>query len=302
MKATITEGLSEFLLDQKARLNSPKTIRDYREKISLWMQSAGENTAICDVSRHDMRQYVASLNDRNLARDTVRSYIRALRVFWAFVSAEYGIPNAMQSIKEPTRQKPKPKGVKESDFIKLFESTRLDNFGIRDRAILAMFADTGARLGAIASMTVDCVDVIRRTAIVNEKGNEEHTIYWTHYTNMLLDKWLKARPYSKSSAVFLSLTIGRESEALTKSGIYQIFKRLKTRAGVTGRCNPHAFRHNFATRYLISGGDIATLSKILNHKDIKLTSEYYAIFDDRELSQLHNEHSPLLKMLEMETS
>lgn len=294
---TITEALDEFLLDQEARLNADKTIKDYREKISLWCRYAGENREISNVTRHEMRNYVKHLRGRNLARATIASYIRSLRVFWAFVKDEYGISNAMQSIKEPRLKKSEKKGIEDRDFVKLFRATTADTFGIRDRSVLAMFADTGARLGGITSMTLDCIDVIRRTALVEEKGKDEHTIYWTHYTNMLLDRWLRVRPDTTSNAVFVSLTNGKESTALTKSGIYQIFKRLKKRASVTGPVNPHAFRHNFANKYIMSGGDIATLGKILNHKDINMTSEYYAIFDDKELSQLHDKHSPILEMM-----
>ncbi len=295
--ATIAESLDEFLLDQEARLNAPKTIRDYREKISLWTRYAGEKRVISNVTRHEMRQYIAHLRERDLARESIRSHIRTLRVFWKFVSDEYGIPNAMQSIKEPTRKKPEPRGVASEDFVKLFEATSADIYGVRDRVILCLFADTGARLGAIASMKMHCIDQLRKSAVVQEKGSREHTIFWTHYTNMLLGKWLKARPVCDSESLFVSLVEGKEPTGLTKSGIYQIFKRLKIRAGVTGRCNPHAFRHNFANKYILSGGDISTLAKILNHKDVQLTAEYYAIFNDRELSKLHNEHSPILQMM-----
>lgn len=294
---TTQDALNEFLLDQHARMNSDKTITMYRQTLELWIQYAGSTTCIENITKHDMREYIAHLRKRDLARDTIRSYINVLRGFFKFVSIEYQIPNAMETIKEPKRRIKQPGGVKNSDFTRLFNAIEDTETGIRDRTILCMFADTGARLGAIVSLTVDSVDTIRRRGVVTEKGNKQHTIYWTHYTNELLDKWLEIRPATESDCLFVAMQEGREHGGLTKSGVYQIFRRLKTKAGVKGKTNPHSFRHNFAREYILSGGDVATLAKILNHKDVNMTAKHYAIFDHNELSQMHNEHSPLLKML-----
>lgn len=294
---TTQEALSEFLLDQQARLNSAKTIQDYREKISLWVKFAGECTDIASITRHDMRLYITHIRGRDLSRESIRSYIRSLRVFWKFASLEYRIDNAMETIKEPKAKHRKPQGIKESDFIKLFNAIEDTETGIRDRAILCLFADTGARLGGIVSLQIDSIDTIRRYGIATEKGFHQRTLYWTYYTNQLIDKWITVRPPTESKSLFVSMQEGREHTGLTKSGVYQVLKRLKIKAGVTGKSNPHSFRHNFARQYLLSGGDVVTLAKILGHKDVNMTAEYYAIFDDKELSQLQNEHSPLLIML-----
>jgi len=42
---------------------------------------------------------------------------------------------------------------------------------------------------------------------------------------------------------------------------------------------PHGLRHTFAAHYLMNGGTLWDLSKILGHSSIKITEEYYAHFD-----------------------
>jgi integrase/recombinase XerD len=47
------------------------------------------------------------------------------------------------------------------------------------------------------------------------------------------------------------------------------------RAGIT-HISPHDLRHTFGHRYLVKGGDIYTLSKILGHASIDVTAKHYA--------------------------
>ena len=54
---------------------------------------------------------------------------------------------------------------------------------------------------------------------------------------------------------------------------------LGQRAGVTGFCNPHAFRHGFAIEYLMNGGDLVSLSDLMGHESVQTTRDFYAVFN-----------------------
>ena len=57
-------------------------------------------------------------------------------------------------------------------------------------------------------------------------------------------------------------------------------KRLKKRANLTDRrISPHIFRHTFAVRYLMLGGDIFSLQEILGHEDISTVKNYMHLND-----------------------
>lgn len=77
------------------------------------------------------------------------------------------------------------------------------------------------------------------------------------------------------------------------STVHSILKRLKEKAGITGRVNPHAFRHAFAREYLMNGGDIGILSTLLGHASQQLTRDVYAVFTIDELAKLHHKFSPI---------
>lgn len=293
---TINNAIDDFILEQKARLNAKKTIKDYREKLTMWATFAGEKTVIDSVTTKDMRLYIASLSERGLARETIRSYITALKVAWKFWSLEYGVEDVTANIKKPVKKRQPPKSISTSDFVKLFEAAKGFNpIDWRNRALIALLADTGARRGELLTLTTD-IDLIHRKALVTGKTGSR-TIFWTHYTNNILFRWIAVRPQCESDVLFVSIREGRHPEPLTGSGIRQILVRLKKAAGIKGRVNPHAFRHKFAQEYLKAGGDVVTLAHLGGWRDLQTIKDAYAVFSDDELSRLQEENSPLLAMI-----
>ena len=75
-----------------------------------------------------------------------------------------------------------------------------------------------------------------------------------------------------------------------------MLRRRAEEAGCEGPVNPHSFRHAFARNFLMEGGDLVTLAKLLGNS-IEVVAEYYAIFTIRELQQKHQRLSPLLNVL-----
>ena len=85
----------------------------------------------------------------------------------------------------------------------------------------------------------------------------------------------------------------RRGGALGWRGIPQVFKRLKLRARIPGRCSPHTLRHTFARAYLLNGGDAFSLQRILGHspRSIQVTRRYVDLLDD-DLRAVHRNASP----------
>lgn len=298
---TIEQALEEFLLAGRADGLRPATLKWYGRVIgALVKRFAGcELTAI---TKHDMRQYIADMRERkaytdapqkpeqeeSLSRDSIASYVTGLHRFWSWAAGEWKIDNPMKDIKRPKRPLPQPKAIDGADFVAMFSATKDTEAGIRDRALLAFFADTGARLGGVLSLTVDRLHIEARKAYVHEKGGKSRVVFFTYFTAQLLARWLGVRK-SGDKHVFIS---PKTSTRLSESGLYQIWKRLKKRSKVIGRVNPHSFRHRFAREFILNGGDIATLAKMLGNS-IRVASLYYAVFDEDELRDMHDKFNAI---------
>ncbi len=59
-----------------------------------------------------------------------------------------------------------------------------------------------------------------------------------------------------------------------------MIRRLKRRCGFTDRrISAHIFRHTFAVRYLMLGGDPFTLQQLLGHEDMETIRNYMHLND-----------------------
>ena len=96
------------------------------------------------------------------------------------------------------------------------------------------------------------------------KGDKERIVPVGSVVQKSLWKYINHfRPQPLTQKV-TRLFLSDDGLPLTRSGIQQMLRRCGKRAGISGvRCSPHTFRHTFAKSYLINGGDIFSLQKIL---------------------------------------
>jgi site-specific recombinase XerD len=285
--------IKEFLIAMRADGISMSTLAWYK---SILMNFAGWLTSDdTTITAKTMRLYIIHIREHYDSYDTQHAHIRALHRFWRWVATEYSTQNPMRNIAFPAQPKQhSPKSADTGDIATLFEHLDDSPIGKRDGAMLAFLADTGARATGVVSLQMQDLDMEHRTAIVHEKGRKSRSVSFTEFTEQFLQEWMAIRSPAVKS-VFYNM---RTMKPLTRSGLEQMLKRLKRKAGVTGRVNPHSFRHAFARQYLLNGGDLASLSQILGHEDIETTRLYYAVFTTQELNTQQQKYSPMKQIME----
>jgi site-specific recombinase XerD len=303
----LEDARDRFILRTKANLRSKKTVKWYEYILSQMVKHFNE-FELDQITTMMLQEYIVGLLEQDkryvdapqkppqeggLSLDTIAGHVRGLHTFWAWVAKEFKFENPMDGIERPRVAKSTPKAITESDFVKLFEATGDNPLGVRDRAILAFLYDTGCRLQGLLSLNSDNLKLDEKRAYLQEKGGDTRVVPYSDYTDMLLRHWLTVRTV-QSKHIF---TTG-EGKPLTMSGLHEIIKRLKRRAGVTGRTNPHSFRHAYAKGYLKDGGDLSTLKELMGHSNIQTTHDSYAVFSDEELVEAHKKHAPLRRIFE----
>jgi integrase/recombinase XerD len=289
----VADGVTEKTIDWYLWL-----LNESPHAVLPWLESR-HVVSVHRVTVDLLRQYIGWLRKQPNTRtgaeqsgETIAGYIRALHRFFGWCAVEYTLPDPMARIAYPKTTDNTPRAVSLADIVSMFNATpRGTALGARNRAILAFLIDTGCRAAGLCSLTVDHMDVARQRAMVTEKGNKTRMVVWTERTGEILTEWNVWR--SPVAPFFYNL---RTADALTPAGLRVIIRRMAHAAGVQGRVNPHSFRHAFAREYILNGGDLATLSRLMGHRQVSTTVGHYAIFTQDELARHHQMFSPMSRM------
>lgn len=68
--------------------------------------------------------------------------------------------------------------------------------------------------------------------------------------------------------------------------VYRRFGKAQTKAGITNKIRFHDLRHSFASNYMMNGGNVFDLQKLLGHTDIKMTMRYAHLTPDHLQSSI----------------
>lgn len=257
-----TKAAELFLQSRQARGLSPKTLKWYKEILEKF---ANAFTKTPKKPEH-IERFLISLDVGDERR---HGYYRTLKAFYKFlVKRKYIYHNPVSYIDEPKLSVKNPTVLTPEKMNQVF--SRCKNREIL-AAIMAL-ADTGARLGEIADLTVD--DLMETPdgfmAIVNGKTG------------------MRAVPISYETYHAMMVTLPFR---WSKSHLGRLISTSCKEAGV--RASALTFRHSFATLW---AGDELILQQIMGHSTLNTTKRYRHLRTQHILKQ-HNQFSPLKMVL-----
>lgn len=304
----LSEAFNAFALALEADQRTDSTVRWYASMFKDYLTAHGTRPLyeitvelnrryIVEYRRRESRYVGASQQPQKNGGPSdasVSAMVRALTGFWNWCEREELISrNPMKGIRNTPPRKRAPRAVAESDIIRIFETCEDDTEGYRDRAIMAVMADTGVRVGGLVSVRLKTLNLERGTLVVHEKRGTVRQVPFSGFTGLFLFQWIEKRPaHLGHDFVF----VGKKGNALTTWGVYQMLRRRAEAAGITGDVHPHAWREYFARGYLERGGDVATLSRLLgNSPEVILKS--YSLHTSAEVMESHDKYSPFKGLL-----
>lgn len=148
----------------------------------------------------------------------------------------------------------------------------------RDIAIFVTVLGTGIRISELVGLNIEDIDFDNSSFIVQRKGGDHQEIPMPLQVEneiyLYLQERLKIKDAKDKNALFLS---NRKS----RIHVSTVEKMIKKYCNIAGVYNPdkttvHALRRTFACRLLEEGYDIKLISELLGHKDVSVTSRFYA--------------------------
>ena len=278
--ARVEEYLQWLAID-KGRARA--TLDAYRRDLNglmTWLTLHGRDVE--NVRESDLERYVSEMRSTKRAPNSVARALAAVHGLFAYCLDEgYLTDDPSAHVRAGPRGRTLPKPLGEEEVI-----TMLDAIGgpsaidWRDRALLELLYDTGARVSEVVGLDLSDLDFDEELILLNGKGGRQRLVPLGATLRSALLAYLA--PGGRASLVERSGTsrvfVNARGGALTRQGIDLVVHKRARAVGIErGRVSAHVFRHSCATHMLAHGADIRVVQELLGHASIATTQLYTAV-------------------------
>jgi site-specific recombinase XerD len=304
-----------FKLSCQTEGKSLKTIEWYMsflKRFNHFLENNDYSASIDRIEKDSIRAFILYLQQeaktphtfKPLSYCTVQGYVRTLKAFFSWLlREEYIESNPMLKIPVPKAPIKIVTTFSDDQVSRLIDTcNRSNGQGYRNLAILMLLLDSGIRVSELIGINLDDVNLSEGSILIRRsKGNKERIVPIGSLVQKILWKYINNyRPIPMTDRI-TGLFLSERGFPLTKSGIQQMLRRYGRQSGISGmRCSPHVFRHTFAKNYLLNGGDIFSLQKILGHSSLASVRVYLNLLAS-DIKKQHQRFSPVDTFIENKT-
>jgi len=281
---TVECGLADNTL--KAYAHDLRAFRAHLEASGLSDLAAVDAETVVD--------YLMNQKDRGLRVASIARALVAIRMFFRYLWAEGLIAQDPVSLVDtPRLARRLPEVLTTAEVSRLLEAPRPDTpLGIRDRAILELLCETGARVSEVCDLTLDSVNLDYGFARCLGKGGKERLVPLGRSAIGAVECYLAhARPRLVKDRDVPYLIVSRTGRRLGRGNLWNVVRKHARRAGLRERVYPHILRHSFATHMIEHGADLRAVQEMLGHVSIA-TTQIYTHTDPRRLRAIHKRYHP----------
>ncbi len=249
---TYGDYLPLFLQSREAMGVSPKTLRFYIDRLSKYFSAVDCK----QVTRRDIGIYLSSIPPNKYGLSTRHASYRAIKTFYRWLHDEYGFSNPVEGMPAPILGKPILPSLEKEQVFYLIDKVS----SVRDKAIIALFTESGLRLSELANINPEQINWISRTIRVMGKGRKEAYAAFGELTGKYLTAWLEL--FKPNDNIW----------GMSEAGIASMLKRLGAVTGLP--CNPHVFRRTFACLLRKAGVDSMTIKDLGRWESLEMVQRY----------------------------
>lgn len=279
----------ESFTSEYAYSGSPKTEAFYRNQLGTlrdYLARAGL-TLLGDVTADTIRLYLKEQSrstyvrrgqsePRTLARSTLIQRYAAARTFFQWCVDEGRLDvSPMVNVKRPKEEHRIREALDREQFRILVQNAAAGPgwIGLRDKAILLLLLDTGARASELLGMGERCIDWRAGQVVLHGKGSKDRVMDLAPETRRAIRAYLQhpKRPKLPGDPVWVTL----RRRAMGYGALNAMIHAMEGYAGLDTRVTPHRFRHTFAAEFTRANlGNVKATKERLGHSKIATTERY----------------------------
>ena len=272
---TFEQGCEDYIVDCKARNLRDGTIKHYRDAFKQIFKYLDKNMLIEDMTKEVFADFMLALRENKAVNEmSIYTYSRDLKTVMYFFMEQGWLER--YKIKLAKTDKQPIETYTDEDLRKLLKKPNLKQCSFTEYkawVIVNFLLSTGVRQNSLANIKIKDIDFDNKVVYVNITKNRKPLIVPLNDDIIqILKEYLRYRNGERDDYLFCNI-FGKK---LVRSTLYHSLWQYNKDRGVetTGL---HRFRHTFAKKWVLMGGNVVTLSKILGHHSLEITQNYLNI-------------------------
>jgi integrase/recombinase XerD len=273
--------VSAFLADRAAADRTAKTLEFYSDKLTRWQTylTTRHVSYMQEITPDVLRETLIHLHDSHTPGG-VTCYWRAIKVFLNWYDRETeNWANPVRKITPPKPPRTVIDGVPPEHIKAVLATCHTRGWeDVRDRALISILYDTGARRDELISMNYADLDLARGTIVIQRgKGRKRRLVCFGNKSRLDLTRYLRGRDLRPDSPLWLN----RYGKRLGAAGLRSMLDRRHKRAKLPGPPHsPHDFRRACGLALHRLKVPLYSIQTVLGHTSRDVTRLYVALTDD----------------------
>lgn len=289
-RITFDEGYDQFIKYCKVRNLRPATLKHYDNTMLSVYKFINPKTLIKDITKSTVDGFILYCRNELTIKDvTINTYVRTLRsILYYFMKLgwmkEFKIPNIKfdKHIIE-TYSEEELKLLLEKPNIKKCTFTQF-----RSWTIVNFLLGTGVRVNSLVNIKNRDIDFENEVVLLDVTKNRQSVIIPLSSTLIsVLREYMAIRGGELDDYLFCT-EFGKQADRQT---INTTINKYNKKCGVM-KTGLHRFRHTFAKLWILNGGDVFKLQKMLCHSDMRIVRNYVEMFTS-DIKKDFNNYNPL---------
>ena len=271
---------------------SVNTITSYKKDLEDFLVFCQESESTSDILNADkkiIRNFIVSLNQRNLSKRSINRKLSSLRSFYLFLLKIDEIKISPMETVESLKFYAEKQIPMSQDEMQELDHHIQEIENTLEKCIIETLYQTGMRRAEFCGLLLENVNIEQNELKVIGKGNKERYIPIANELSYLYKKYLLERkPLSGFEEYFF---VNEKGKKLTEKFVYLVVNKYLSFVTIKKKRSPHILRHSFATHVLDNGAEISKVKKILGHSSLAST-QVYTNANIEKLKKVFNQAHP----------
>ena len=257
------------------------------------------------VTYHMLRRFLAHQTTLGYARASIARRVGAIHTFYRWClavgvvtvdpAATLGRPKVTNRLPTVLRPREAAELVEappsSGDAGEGVDEDRVERgIALRDRAVLELLYGCGLRVGEVAGLSADRVDLDRGRVLVLGKGGKERELPMSDYAIGAVQDYLRVGRPALTADADGPLFLNRRRNPFSERDIRAMLDGYAARMLPGRRVTPHTLRHSYATHLLEGGADIRAVQELLGHASVATTQRYTHVSRSRLFEAYERSH------------